>query len=310
MKHSTRITTLLLIMFLATQLLGILVIKQYAPEVVPVTDSEGNITNVTRYDIPYGMNPPPDLEPKYSLLSIVVAIILGIVIMLFLMKHNVETFFRIWFFVVVTIAIAITFNAFLKYTSIPAPQIIALAIALPLAFLKIFKRNILIHNLSELAIYPGIAVVIAPLFNLTTAIILTILISLYDMYAVWHTGIMQKMAKYQIQKIRVFTGFFLPYLGRKEREYLAQAKAQRLKKKIKVNIAILGGGDVVFPLILAAVVYNTSSVLPALFVSFGATLALATLFFFSKKGKFYPAMPFIATGCFIALIAAYLSNLL
>ncbi len=310
MKHSTYITGILLAMFLTTQLLGILVVRQYAPEVIPVTDPEGNTTNVTKYDLPYGMNPPQDLDPQYSLFSIVIAIILGIVIMLFLMKHNVETFFRIWFFVVVTIAIAITINAFLKSTLIPAPQIIALTIALPIAFLKIFKRNILVHNLSELAIYPGIAVVIAPLFNLTTVIILTILISLYDMYAVWHTGIMQKMARYQIKRIRVFTGFFVPYLGKREKEHLMQATTQKSRRKIKVNIAILGGGDIVFPLILAAVVYNTASILPSLFVPFGATLALATLFFFSKKGKFYPAMPFIATGCFGALITAYFLHLL
>ena len=77
-------------------------------------------------------------------------------------------------------------------------------------------------------------------------------------------------------------------------------------KKIKVSVAILGGGDVVFPIILAGVVLRTLGFIPALIISIGATAALATLFYYSEKGKFYPAMPFISAGCFVGLAIAYL----
>jgi len=75
---------------------------------------------------------------------------------------------------------------------------------------------------------------------------------------------------------------------------------------MKVNIALLGGGDVVFPIILAGVVLHTWGLIPALIISIGATIALGLLFYYSEKGKFYPAMPFISAGCFIALGIAYL----
>ena len=105
----------------------------------------------------------------------------------------------------------------------------------------------------------------------------------------------------------VFGGFFVPYLGKKERQMLKQTPKSKLKeKKIKVNVAILGGGDVVFPIILAGVVLRSLGLIPALIVSFGAALALAVLFYISEKGKFYPAMPFITAGCFIGLVIAYL----
>ena len=131
------------------------------------------------------------------------------------------------------------------------------------------------------------------------------------MYAVWHSGIMQKMAKYQIHTLKVFSGFFIPYMGKKERELLAKAAKTKVKgkfkeQKIKVNVAILGGGDVVFPIMLAGVVLRSLGLTEALIISLGATLALAGLFYASEKGKFYPAMPFISAGCFLALGIAYL----
>ncbi|MEI6850045.1 MAG: hypothetical protein WCK29_03325, partial [archaeon] len=128
--------------------------------------------------------------------------------------------------------------------------------------------------------------------------------------AVWHSGVMQKMAKYQIKTLKIFSGFFIPYLGKKERDMVNQAKlskSMKLKnKKIKVNIALLGGGDIVFPMILAGVVLRTLDWQHALLIPFGALLGLAYLFYRSEKGKFYPAMPFITVGCFIALAIAYL----
>ena len=71
-------------------------------------------------------------------------------------------------------------------------------------------------------------------------------------------------------------------------------------------MAILGGGDVVFPIILAGVVLFTLGLIQAILISIGATIALATLFFFSQKGKFYPAMPFITAGLLAGIGAAYL----
>ena len=307
MKHSVKITILLLLMFFVAQLIGLLVINSYAPQTKQVTNEQGELVNITTYNLPFGTDPPEDISPKTSLLSIIIAIFIAVSLMFILMKYKAELFLRLWFFFVVTLALAITINAALLHFFIP--PYISLIIALPFSFLKIFKRNIIIHNITELLIYPGIAAIFVPLLNVWTIILLLILISVYDMYAVWHSGIMQKMAKYQIQQLRIFSGFFVPYLGKKESELVKKfrANAKSVKnKKIKVSVAILGGGDVVFPIILAGVVLRALGPIQALIISIGATLALALLFYYSEKGKFYPAMPFISTGCFIALVVAYL----
>lgn len=306
MKHSIKIIALLLGMFFITQLIGIAVINSYSPRVEQVTNEEGIIINKTTYNLPYGMDPPPDITPGATLLSIVFAIAISVVFILLLMRFRAEFFLRAWFLVVVALALGITINSL--FGNIKYAEIIALTIALPLAILKLFKRNMFVHNITELFIYPGIAAIFVPLLNIWTVTLLLILISIYDIYAVWHAGFMQKMAQYQIQKLKFFTGFFVPYIGKKERAMLKEARKAPDKKdrKIKVNVAILGGGDVIFPIILAGVVLNQLGLLQAILISVGATLALAFLFYISKKGKFYPAMPFISGGCFVALGIALL----
>ena len=309
MKHTLKITLILLTLFLSTQLIGLLVINQYSPQVKEVQNLNGTFINKTTYNLPYSLDPPENTSPGSSLISIIFALIFAVFLMLFLIKFKVEHILRTWFFIVIVLSIAITLNSFML--GLQYSQIIALILAFPLAFLKVFKRNIIVHNLTELIIYPGIASIFVPILTIWSVILLLIFISIYDMYAVWHAGFMQKMAKYQIQKLRIFSGFFIPYLGKKEKELYSQLKRSNSKKsnkKVKLSVAILGGGDVVFPIILAGVVFNNLGFFPAILISLGATLALGFLFYMSKKGKFYPAMPFITIGCLLALGIASLIN--
>ena len=291
MKHNIKTTTLLLLMFLVTQLIGLVVISIYSSQTLP-----------------FGMDPPTDTDPNVNLITIVIAIAVAVTIVLLLMKFKAELFLRFWFFAVIILALAISLNAFLL--KLPNAHLIAIAIAIPLAIIKVFRRNILVHNLTELFIYPGIASIFVPLFNIWTMVLLLILISIYDMYAVWKAGFMQKMAKFQIEKVKVFNGFFVPSISKKNQELMKNAKLSKgksvNKKGIKIPIAILGGGDVVFPLILAGVVLKQLGIIPALIIVLGATLALGGLLLRSDPKKVYPAMPFITSGCLIALGLVYL----
>ena len=294
MKHNIKITAILLLMFIVTQFIGIYVVNHYTSG---------------QEELPYGMETPvveQESEFVTSLLpSIIIAFIIAISLMFLLMKFKSAMILKAWFFIVVAIALGITINAFApdyKYTSI-----IILAIALPLAFMKIFRRNFVVHNLTELLVYPGIAAVFVPILNILTMVILLLLISGYDMWAVWHSGIMQKMARYQMNKLQIFAGFFIPYASKRVKEKIKNMKKSELKKgKIKINLAILGGGDVIFPIITAGVVMARLGLGPALMVTLGATLGLGYLFFAAEKKKFYPAMPFITIGILVMLIISYL----
>jgi presenilin-like A22 family membrane protease len=305
MKHSIKVTLLILLLFFISQLVGIFVAHSYSPQVTEVFNPQTNVTlNITNYNLPYGTEPPQNIEPKSSLISIILAIFLAVLIMTLMMKFGATIFIRIWFFVVVSLALGITLNSLIK--NYPNSEYIAILLALPLAFYKVFKRNIFVHNLTEILIYPGIAAIFAPLLSVWTTVALLIFASIYDIYAVWHSKFMQKLAKYQINEIKVFSGLFIPYLSSKEKSLLLKFKNSKKKlKNIKVNIAILGGGDIVFPMILSSVVLRSIGLTEAILVAIGATLALAHLFYISEKGKFYPALPFITLGCIIALLIGY-----
>lgn len=317
-------TILLLAMFVATQLIGLYVIHS---DPFHISQQLSNGTIETKENPALSWIQPPEVKEESDfgvyLSSMVIAFIFAIVILFLLTKFHIDFILRIWFFSVVAIALSLSFTALLPeviyflnpiiYYTIP---IIA---AIPLAFIKIFKRNFIVHNLTELLIYPGIALIFVSILNFWSILILLLLISGYDVWAVWHSGIMQKMAKYQINKLKVFSGFFVPYISKKLRMQLKKMKKSKIKnKKIKVNIAILGGGDVVFPIITAGVIFKTASVnlpfglvfngglLPAIFVIAGATLGLGLLFMFSEKKKFYPAMPFITAGILLGMLASYL----
>ncbi len=322
MKHNVKITIILLAMFVVTQFIGLYVVGNYSS--VKVVD--GIVMNVSEpKDLPFGLE-TPEIEKEtdfYKLFpSLILAFVIAISLLFFLTKFKAEIILKAWFFIVVVIALVISLIAILP--TFNYVLIMALVIALPLAFIKIYRKEFLVHNFTELFIYPGIAAVFVPILNIWTIIILLILISIYDAWAVWHSGIMQKMAKYQIDKLNIFSGFFIPYVSKKMKAKIKKMKqtfkkSELKKKKIRVNVAILGGGDVVFPIITAGVLLKTGKVflpwtniqifqggfIPALFVIAGATLGLSYLFFFSEKKKFYPAMPFITAGIFLGMVLSY-----
>jgi len=296
MKHQVNITIILLSMFLITQLLGLTVIRLY------MSEETREIQN-----LPFGMQ-PPEMKQQVSFWSIIISIFLAISFIFLLMKIRAVWIIKIWFFAVIALALALTFNAFLHRIFFRS-EIVALTAGIFLAYLKLFRRNIVVHNLTELLIYPGIAAIFVPLLGIFSVFLLLVIISLYDIYAVSYAGFMQQMAKFQIKELKFFAGFFVPYLKGKQLKQAKLAKARK-GKKIKVSLAILGGGDVIFPILAAGVVFLTWGLLQGLIISLFATLGLIYLFISARKGKFYPAMPFIAGGCFIGLVVAYLTTLI
>ena len=165
----------------------------------------------------------------------------------------------------------------------------AIILAVVFALLKIFKPNKYIHNFTELFIYAALAAIFVPLLNVWSVVILLVLISIYDYIAVRKTKHMVKLAKSQ-SKAKVFAGFLIPY--------------------DKDKVAILGGGDVGFPLLFAGVVMmhfgfgflDFRNFIIPLF----AALGLLYLFVKSDKKKFYPAMPYVTLGCLVGLGVVYL----
>lgn len=289
MKHSTKITFVLLGIFLLAQIVGMVVVLKY------MDTSSGEFS-----DLPFDAE-RPEATSTQSVGLILGAIVLGTMLVLLIMKWNQILLWKIWFFLSVLVTLLISFTPFVG-------EKIALVIASIFGFFKIFKPNFWIHNISEVFIYGGLAAIFVPILNFNAIFWILIFISLYDMYAVWKSKHMIKMAKQQ-SKANIFAGIMIPY------------KMPQIKKgthKVKVKTAILGGGDIGFPLLFAGVVLKelvlTKGVLvgflETLFVPLGAATGLFLLLYYSKENKFYPAMPFVTAGCFAGFIITFLVSLI
>ena len=287
MKHSLRMTIILLVIFLLAQFIGLGIIYKY------IDFNQSTEEETVFKDLPIGERPP--LEEKTSFLPVILTILIGTVLLLFIIKRNLIWIWRIWFLMAVTICLTTVLSIFI-------PVIISFIIALALGIWKIFKPNFIVHNLTELFIYGGLAAIFVPVFNLLSVSILLILIALYDAYAVWKSKHMITLAKSQAES-KVFAGFLLPYK-------IPKAKPLIKTKPVKVRTAVLGGGDIGFPLIFAGVIMKEMGVWQSLVIPIFASLGLIYLLWKGDQNKFYPAMPFIGAGCFLGLGLVWLIGIL
>jgi len=289
MKHNIKISTVILVSFLLAQFIGIFIIYNN----IDATKSQE--TGKTEFkDLPIGERPP--VEERTSFLPVLIAVLIGTGILLLLMRYNLIFIWKLWFLLAVVFALTISWGTFIGKTA-------GFILALAAGVWKIFKPNFWVHNLTELFIYGGLAVVFVPLFNVFSAVVLLILISGYDAYAVWKSKHMIRMAKSQT-KAKIFAGLLIPYkLGKQVSKKTAKQNNLKLKK---VRTAVLGGGDIGFPLIFAGVLLKELGLWQSLIIPLGAALGLGVLLWNGKKDKFYPAMPFISAGCFLALGVVFL----
>lgn len=294
MKHHPRIVVLLLVMFLLAQFLGIAILYTY------IDAQKSADTGKTMFkDLPVGERPP--LEEKTSYISLMVSILLGTVLLLFLIKYNLQWVWKGWFLLAIVVSLTMAFGAFVR-------KEVAIVFAVIFGVWKIFRPGFLVQTFTELFAYGGLAVIFVPLLNLTSMSILLVLIGLYDAYAVWKSKHMITMAQSQT-KAKVFAGLLLPYHDGKIKVKSETGKVGA-RGHVKVRMAMLGGGDIGFPLLFAGVVLKEMGLWQSLVIPFFALLGLGYLLYFGDEHKFYPAMPFIGAGCFLGLGVVWLIQFL
>lgn len=319
MKHELSVTLLLIGIFVVSQLVGLFMIGESMQDFT----CDGNVTACKPTYETTIVGERPETEGFGSVLYLIIGVTIGTIFLLLIAKYKKTNLWRTWFFLAVVMATSIALG-----TLIPESYWwIAWLLALGIASWKLWWPNVIIYNIAEVLMYAGIAVLIAPILDVFWMIILLLLISLYDAYAVWKSKHMVKMAKF-ITHSNAFAGLVVPYKTKGKKGLTVKLprgkhKGKSLKKGASHKSAILGGGDITFPLLFGGVVLQQkvglfvaagvafkSAVWQAfgisLFIALGATLAVAGLFFFAKKDTFYPAMPFITTGCLLGWLVTLL----
>jgi len=289
MKYNIRITALLILFFLISQLVGLGLVNA---SILGVEIVEGVPTLVHEETV---VERPPT-RGAGSLLYLALGIAIATAVILLLVRFRLYRVWKLWFFLAVWLTITISLGVFLN-------GYIAAAFAFVLGLHKLLKPNLVTHNLTEVLIYSGLAILFVPIFDLFWISMLLIAISVYDMIAVWRTRHMVKMALF-LTESRAFAGLVIPLA--KKRKVSVRVGKETVEQE--QGAAILGGGDVAFPLLFTGVIMEelirtgankVMAFLMVLPVTALVTLGLLALFMFARKDRFYPAMPFITLSCFI-----------
>ncbi len=304
MKHTWQVSAALLSIFLAAQVIGLFVVNSYVDAAASEKATGEAGRPVFVYEaLPFNME-RPNLAPDTSFIFFGAAIAVGTLLLLLIIKFRKVSLWKIWFALAIVLTLTVAFSSFL-------PKTVAAILSIIIAYFRVLRPNVLAHNASELFVYGGLAAIFVPILSIRSAAILLVLVAAYDFFAVFTSKHMVTMAKFQAEN-NIFAGLFVPKkLSLKSAVSPIKPEppaTTKLPSKEKYSdsgdYAVIGGGDIGFPLLFAGAALATFGFYKTLIIPVAAAAALTVLLAIGKRGKFYPAMPFIAAGCFVGYTIA------
>jgi presenilin-like A22 family membrane protease len=196
------------------------------------------------------------------------------------------------------------------FLHLPALDVVGYVAAVIVGIAWIFWARIWLHDILLLIALASAGSLFGFLFSPWTFMIFMLIIAVYDLLAV-RFGFMVWMAD-KLSETTSLPAFIFPKLIKDWKQKLSTVRFGELKDKESAarDYAILGGGDIGFPLMLSVAVYFASGLAGALVVGAFALAGLVGAFLIQTcwlKGKPMPALPPIAFGSLAGfLIATYL----
>ena len=224
----------------------------------------------------------PRLSVWQFLIYFFSATILILVIIFFPKSKKSKTIvYKILFLISVIWGMLVVFSVFLSDS-------LSLLITLTLVLIWAIYPSIFWHDLLMIFGMAGIGSTLGLNFSPFSVVIILALLSLYDFIAVFKTKHMVKMASSMIES-GVVMGLIIP---KNLRNFFKRFKQLKKGK----DFFLVGGGDIVLPLMLVSSMYWLSykaMIIGAIFTSCGALFTFI-LFYFQAQRKPLPALPTIS----------------
>jgi presenilin-like A22 family membrane protease len=264
-----------LLLFGSTLLLGLVVAYRYA-----------NLSSAA----------PIIQTPEFSLWDLIIFVS---IIAIFLIVTRFKPIARIVLWVFLSIII---FSGTQIIISVFAPYPWNLIGGLIVLLIFLLIKNVLVHDLGIILALAGVGAVLGSSITPSFAIIALIILSFYDIIAVYKTHHMVRMAEGMVQTGAIF-GFIIPSELKSFTVKRSEAKTQ-----IGEQFMVLGSGDIGLPIIFIASLMRQSlgeAIIVALFALIGVSLT-HFLFVNQRKRQAMAALPPIATSMLIGyLISLY-----
>lgn len=235
-----------------------------------------------------------DLTVDFTVGQIIVFLVLLILFVYFIRKFSYRS--AIFFRLILGIAIFAGSQAVL---SLIFRDIISTLIALFLALAVLKFKMVLLHNIGIVLALAGIGAVLGLSLTPISVILLLLILSFYDIIAVYKTGHMIKMAQDMIKSKAIF-GLILPRKLSGWGDSLESVQPGG-------EFMILGSGDVVMPLILIASVIGLHGLTDGLIVLLFSLIGLFLtyyLFITQKTRRPMAALPPIAAASIVGYLVA------
>ncbi len=209
-------------------------------------------------------------------------------------SHKAGTFFKVILGLVVFVGSQTIF-------SLISGEIYSILLAAILTFAVMRFKIVLLHNLGMILALSGVGAVLGLSLAPISIVFLLIILSFYDIIAVYKTGHMVKVAQDMI-KAKAISGLIIPQKFSGWLDNLENVKPGG-------KFMILGSGDVILPIILIVSVIGSHNLASGLIVSVFSFLGLFMTFYLfinQKTKRPMAALPPIAA----ALIIGYLVSVL
>ncbi len=221
------------------------------------------------------------------------ALVIALFVWAILNKHRASRIiFKLFFWLVIIGGAQIVFSVFLSPLS-------ALLLTVLLVVLMVKVRSVLMQNFAVLLAMAGMGAVLGLSISPLIAVWALLILSFYDIIAVYVTKHMVKMAQGMAESGAIF-GFIVPLKWSRFREHV---------KKIKPGkFMILGSGDITLPLVMAVSAISISMAhawIVALF-SMGGLFLTHLLFVNQTQRRPMAALPPIAMMAIVGYLVALL----
>lgn len=182
-----------------------------------------------------------------------------------------------------------------------------------LAFIFVFIRylfpRVIVHNFVIIAAITGITINLGINIKPSEALLILVVVSVYDFIAVYVTGHMVRMFKSSVSLGTIFA-MIIPADFRhllKKTSDVNKIKSLSADANLQNAFVYLGGGDLAFPLILVVSSSLQIGLKTAIFTSVGALIGLAALniiFMTQKERKPMAALPPLAVFTILGFLAS------
>ena len=222
-------------------------------------------------------------------------IILASGLMLLLLKWNRKLLIKIWFNTAIILTVYIFFASFMS-------PMTALGPALAVFIVRVMAPGYGIRNIVDVFSYAGAGALFGTMLGIVPALIFLIFLGIYDIISVFMTGHMIDLAVKTMENDS-FMGIMLP-----EREDSSEVETDNMEERSEgeTSVGMVGGGDVIGPMVLSVSLLKILPTASAVMTSFGSMLGL--YFLMERKGEegFLPAIPFVAAGGVLGLAVSLL----